>query len=595
MPASIRIQHLQWVGGAVAALGCVMLGGGLIISNLADFRRYDRAVAELARFQSVLAAADAMATERAPANSAMGPPAGRERALVAALVAKRVETDRLLDQMRMAFQGELATLPQVREELIALERHLASARMLVDAVTATPLDKRDGAAVVLAIEAMFIVADDAAALRDRLGQAVIRVAPQVGTEILLQTSASAMREAAGRLGSYAVMRLTGGTTRDGIAVRFYQAEARVQQTWDLLSGYGQAYSSTASIDEAIEAVRQHYFSDGWVLAHEVVAQPGPPRFSAAEFSQRHAPSLQALNRLRDNLGEVLRRKMDGLRGAALTNIAVSGGLAAIVVAVLATLTLLFRSRLFRPLFAARQEILAITRGDLSEPKRLGPASREIGEMFDGLTRLRDEQRQKRQLEQEQLRLTLQLRTLSETDPVTGLLNRRALTERAATILAEADRRRIPVGVLLFDLDHFKAVNDTYGHAVGDLVLGRIGGQLRPLLAPSDLFARYGGEEFLVLLPDLRGRSAEDVAERLCRTLGGAAIEANAPSITASFGVAVRPPGSSIRWEALTASADRRLYRAKLAGRNRVCADDPDEGDSDGAPGSLLGDGRPRAA
>jgi diguanylate cyclase (GGDEF)-like protein len=201
-------------------------------------------------------------------------------------------------------------------------------------------------------------------------------------------------------------------------------------------------------------------------------------------------------------------------------------------------------------------------------------SNEIRAMFEELSLLREQQRQRQTLEEDQRRMAEQLRRLSETDMLTGLLNRRALNDAAIRALAPPDGGARAIAVILLDIDNFKAINDTLGHAVGDTVLKGIARALAPLVPDGDAFARYGGEEFLVLLHDACLDTAGALAETMRRRLEQISwTEAPGLSVTASFGIAACPLAAGMRWEELVATADRRLYRAKQDGRNRICTAD----------------------
>lgn len=161
-----------------------------------------------------------------------------------------------------------------------------------------------------------------------------------------------------------------------------------------------------------------------------------------------------------------------------------------------------------------------------------------------------------------------------TDPLTGCLNRRALEERARAEIAYTARAARPLGVLMADLDHFKAINDTYGHAAGDAVLANAARVLRETVRPSDIVARYGGEEFCILLRDADSEAVASIGERLRAALASAVLEHRGREfkVTASFGGTALRPEPSETWEALLRRADAALYRAKLAGRDRVAAE-----------------------
>jgi diguanylate cyclase (GGDEF)-like protein len=167
----------------------------------------------------------------------------------------------------------------------------------------------------------------------------------------------------------------------------------------------------------------------------------------------------------------------------------------------------------------------------------------------------------------------QLLSQARVDAKTGLLNAGAWRTEAAVQLAHAQRTGAPVAIAIADLDHFKAVNDTYGHLAGDAALAAAAGILRRQLRPYDLIGRFGGEEFSILLPDTGAAEAAQVAWRLCRSLADEPVPGahgdDALHITASVGVAVTGQPAERDLTDLLAAADAALYEAKHAGRNTV--------------------------
>jgi len=170
----------------------------------------------------------------------------------------------------------------------------------------------------------------------------------------------------------------------------------------------------------------------------------------------------------------------------------------------------------------------------------------------------------------------ELDRMTRTDSLTGLYNRWHLEQELNNQRISADRHHDPLAVILLDIDHFKKVNDTYGHPAGDLVLCEFASRLTEGLRAGDIAGRWGGEEFLVILPRTDLASAVDVAERI-RTLT-AATTINAAgqqiTVTVSGGCALGPtqdPGALIQ------IADTHLYQAKAAGRNRILAANSPEG------------------
>lgn len=171
----------------------------------------------------------------------------------------------------------------------------------------------------------------------------------------------------------------------------------------------------------------------------------------------------------------------------------------------------------------------------------------------------------REIDAQQRRLQFQL----EHDPLTGLLNRTSLHDRLQAAISARGRKRRQAALLALDLDHFKSINDRFGHATGDLVLVEIARHLRAHVRPCDAVFRIGGEEFLILLNDVDKAGAVARTEQLRSSIETAHILQNR-QVTASIGVAsLRDDDDDRRW---ADRSDARLYRAKADGRNRVVAD-----------------------
>jgi diguanylate cyclase (GGDEF)-like protein len=163
-----------------------------------------------------------------------------------------------------------------------------------------------------------------------------------------------------------------------------------------------------------------------------------------------------------------------------------------------------------------------------------------------------------------------LRRLANIDALTGILNRRSFVERAEVEIMRARRAGKPLCVLMLDIDHFKQINDTYGHAGGDTALRALAQTLRGAIRPSDLLGRLGGEEFAVLLPDTAPEAALVLAERLRAVVDQSLVNFGGLAIrqTVSIGCAAGLDGEA-GLDALLRDADHALYAAKAAGRNRV--------------------------
>ena len=166
----------------------------------------------------------------------------------------------------------------------------------------------------------------------------------------------------------------------------------------------------------------------------------------------------------------------------------------------------------------------------------------------------------------------ELQTIAYNDQLTKVPNRRAFDEHLARVASKAARAGTPIGVLLFDIDHFKSFNDTYGHQIGDDVLAAVAKTMAKVTRTSEMLARYGGEEFVIVIEECDSKSLEVAGERL-----RSAVEANVVQtaehgplrVTVSGGGAVGPGVAESDGVALTKFADDALYEAKAAGRNRI--------------------------
>ncbi len=157
------------------------------------------------------------------------------------------------------------------------------------------------------------------------------------------------------------------------------------------------------------------------------------------------------------------------------------------------------------------------------------------------------------------------------DGLTRLYNKKFFLDALEKEYSYCLRHRVPLSLVMFDIDHFKRINDTYGHPVGDHVLARVASRIDETIRAEDILARFGGEEFALLLREATREGALALAERLRRLveLSEFAYNGQPVRVTVSAGVATLDDGEHGDAQALVAAADRRLYRAKQAGRNRV--------------------------
>jgi two-component system cell cycle response regulator len=190
-----------------------------------------------------------------------------------------------------------------------------------------------------------------------------------------------------------------------------------------------------------------------------------------------------------------------------------------------------------------------------------------------LARVRTQLRQKRYADSLRNRVQQSI-ALALVDPLTGLNNRRFLENHLATMLEQAQRRRAALSLMIFDIDHFKKVNDTHGHDCGDEVLKGFADRLRRVVRGGDLLCRLGGEEFVIVMPNVGIEVAAKIAERTRTAIEEEpfVIDKAGRSIPITVSVGVAGRGADSDPDSLYRRADRALYRSKSEGRNRVTAD-----------------------
>ena len=242
----------------------------------------------------------------------------------------------------------------------------------------------------------------------------------------------------------------------------------------------------------------------------------------------------------------------------------------------------FRRNRWRTVLKILEEELALDATGKADPKRLRTI--EVEEYRKDRSRiwienvlsfLRDENQRPAAIVgvsrdvTERRRLEEELRNLSVTDPLTGVYNRRHFLEELQREMSRSDRYACPFSLIMFDIDHFKEVNDRFGHEAGDRVLKELTEMIRKRIRTTDLLARWGGEEFLILLANTNLRPAVKLAEDLLQRMRTGAFT-GIGWLTASFGITAHRAGEDI--DDLLTRVDNLMYQAKRGGRSRLACD-----------------------
>lgn len=515
---------------------------------------------QLPVYEEALRLVEAVSAERGPTNALLGGRGGDPRLLTQA---------RALSDMR--FARLQALLQDCRQCSVTAEQAengyqtLLQARARVDQrLRATPDDPAPQDIATL-VQGMFRALDSNFITADLTLHDLIQRSPAVAIYLVNAKLAARLRDTAGRLGSLLTPALQAERLPTGAEhVQLLQTQGRINQLMDLLRSNLNLAPGRPERDR-FERVQERYLGEGLDWYHQTLAalatRTAP---SAASFAQGYVPTMVSILELRDEMLSLAREEADILAREAQLRLLLTIAAAVGILLALGTGLLLLKQRLLTPLLTNTQRLLSLSR----RARPLGTvAADDPRTLFAAFAQLEDELLQADRLRQERDALIAELGIRAETDYLTGLANRRAFERELAQGVTSTPGQ---LAAIAFDIDHFKRINDTYGHAAGDLLLQQLAQRCRELLRPGDRIARIGGEEFAVLADVAQPTDALALAERLRQGIAEtpfAVGPTEALPVTASFGVAVTPrlaEGVPVR---LLAQADAALYRAKHRGRN----------------------------
>jgi diguanylate cyclase (GGDEF)-like protein len=581
--AALPLSRLLALLGALLLVPTLLLIGGAARHVAASAVQTQAGIEALEAYRLALRATEMASRERGPTNALLGDGLPADPARKTALEGARQRTDQafaaLMAQLAQGPQG--APVSGGADPFATALQSLAAARIEVDRTAALPPSQRSADDIRHAVGAMIAVIPHLWQPLTELAQRAEAGDPGLGDALTGARLAGELREYAGQLGSQFTAPLAHGLRfTDAERMRIEQIRGRIEQLHALLDIHLQARPLNEALGGARSAMETRYFGQAQALLNAILVagqagapDAGAPRYGVdpAGFAARYVPQMDAILAVRDALLLDARAlAQDDMQQARQTLLALLACSGALVVA-LGFSAWVLRQRVMRPLNETRDIIVALAQGQLSRTVPQAKADDEIGDVLDALQVLRDNSVERARLAGERDMLIERLREQSATDFLTGLPNRRAFFEAAEREQANAVRWGQPFAVLLLDIDHFKRINDTHGHATGDDCLRTIGQRARSLLRQGDLIARIGGEEFAILLPRCGSASARANAERLRRHIGGSPILLGpnaALHLTASIGVAAQR-GVDEPVERLLQRADAAMYSAKNAGRNRV--------------------------
>lgn len=550
----------------MAILCTVVLALTIIVPAIRAYSLSRQNLYDIQNYRLILDAATYLSAERGPANNVMTEGGATVNAKRLAYI--RARTDAAL--------AELAATPAVPlglhhdpippELLAQVHARLAVARTKVDHVAALPLSSPKLDAFQDAIESMFEAWDAFHAIIVWRANELIREDPHLAAPALVGQMLGDLREYGGRIASEIMAPIaTGSPLPVQNVIDSRHSQGKLIQLWQLIEGQSSLFD-TPFLSENRTAIEQRFFGDGLGMVNGLIDAAGRGEgytMSATELTDRFVPTMQPIENYRSAFLDAAVDSFVKARASALAALATAVLATSATLVLLIGLILSIKTQIFRPLLRAHEEVLRLAEDRPGTARGHAGGAGEMRTLFQAIEVLQDKL-------EERASVTSELRLQAETDSLTGLLNRRALVTiaQSAPATGSADQA---ICLILVDVDHFKAINDTYGHPTGDRVLIQAAGLLRSLLRSSDVVARFGGEEFAILISgdDLEGAVA--IAEKTRLALQRetfTAADGASFKVTASFGVA-RGRRREDTWPELFGRADAALYRAKSEGRNCV--------------------------
>ncbi|MBA5637297.1 diguanylate cyclase [Duganella sp. LX20W] len=571
----MRLTRMFAVSMAILALLVGAMLGRILWGEWNSYRAARAGLHALQLVQRGMVAAEKLSFERGPVNAVMGDAVPADPTKRARLAAARAASDQALAALAAALADPRTNEDGRPRTVTAIAARLAAARAAVDAVADLPPGQRTPQRLTAAVEGMFalipMVLDDVTGYAAAAEQAY----PNLAKILMKARFAVELREYAGRLGSRLTVALASGqplAETEHTQILFLRGQ--IEQLRHLIVMSTSAIDRNPRVLAALRTMDEGYFTSGLALVTGVERDSRahqPYGMDTAQFAQRYVPFMTPILAVRDVLLEAALDQARQDYETAQHELLLACLTGAAILLAMTLLMIMLRARVMVPLARATRALVKLGNGDFSIRVHETRRQDEIGDLLRALGQLRAAGLEKQQLELERQRLIEELRLRADTDYLTGILNRRAFTAAGNQRLRRAREHKLALAVILFDVDRFKAVNDSHGHDAGDQVLIRIAALAREELRDGEILARYGGEEF-VIMPgncDLQGASA--VAERMRRAIEAAPLtlsNGHVLHVTASFGVAASE-GPHLALDSLFHAADLALYRAKHQGRNRV--------------------------
>ncbi|MCF7643017.1 MAG: diguanylate cyclase [Pseudomonadales bacterium RIFCSPHIGHO2_12_FULL_40_16] len=566
----IRSEYLSqklYIAMSIIILSLCSLSIPLIVKSYRDYNKTNQALTEIQALQAVADLANKISRERAPANKLMSSNQQDFAKHVLELKLYRLTVD---EQMKKTLEVlKHSNLPNLDLSLVdRLNEALTQGRQQVDAYAALPREQRNAETMDQAILKMFSAWDrshdvlkDVIAVSEGKDTAVSNFYVQI---LLLAD----LRDQAGRAASNVMAHVAfKQPIPETNLARSLQTRKQVMYLWELIDTLQPERDKTQEFRELHQAVYNEFLAKGLLIVERLMNESiyhRPYYLTGTQLTEAIVDKFSTVVELQKYLLKysVEKATIEKRKAQNVLLMTVSISLISIFAALF---TMIYaRKRVFGPLIQAREILFDLSHSSIRpNPMDTKDQPANMYSLFTAIQQLKQTLQQRDALE-------FRLKNIAHLDSLTGVANRYALNEYIK-LLENQPTQFSETCLMVIDIDHFKQVNDVYGHLMGDQVIQFVAEKLKENIRTSDLLVRYGGDEFIVLIENVGMERALKIAEKIRSEIYEAKSVDNVrcPDLKVSISIGVAIGATS--WMALLEKADRALFQAKEQGKNKVAS------------------------
>ncbi|APX61628.1 GGDEF domain-containing protein [Acinetobacter schindleri] len=534
----------------------------LIVNSTQSYLKAVRTSDELHALQEVAILANKISKERAPANKVLSSTPEEIHQRQQELEIYRKEVDQQFEHTAKVLQQ--VGFPHLSQRLeSAVRPSLEQGRLQIDSYAKIPWEQRNAQALDQAIAAMFKAWDSCRTILKGVVIASNTTSTSQNNFISQILFLSDLRDQAGRAASTIMAYVTFNQPIPAANLtRAMQVQYRIHYLWDLIGTLQPEEDKTEEFNRLHNAVDTVFIQKGLPIVSSLVEesiQQVPYHLTGTELTNAMVDKFATVVDLQSYLLEYSNQVAEREKSSHLQQLLWTVLLSFVSLGAAIATMIFARKSVFQPLIEARQ--ILFTLSENGDTKALSSNAHTKSEsLFTAIQRLQ-------QMLQQRDALEFRLKNIAHSDPLTGLANRFAL-EEYTRFLESHPSQFSQTCLMIIDIDHFKQVNDQYGHIIGDEVIQFVAQCLKDNVRTSDLLVRYGGDEFLVLIENIDFDNARKIADKIRSEVEGAYIlSENGDQIQVSVSVGVAIGAQS--WISLFTKADKALFVAKGQGRNAV--------------------------